>query len=103
MKHFSGGKPVREPNLNVTGDPQAHYWLGPLSRREAQKIFDEYGATIQRQAQALIQQDLCIAYLCEKFGITPDDVLQWAQKKAEQAKVEQPAENPAPSLITADA
>lgn len=87
------------PTANaMTENVAAAYWQGPLTRAEAQKVFDEYAATFRRQATALTQQDMCIAYLCEKFGVTPDDVMKWAEEKVKQAEA-----TPEPSLIQADA
>lgn len=94
--------------LNLTGDAQAAYWCGPISRREAQKVFDEYGAAISQQAMAITRLDMCLAYMAEKFGVTPQDVAEWAKKKAE-ALAEAPnppasvPQAPARSLIVADA
>jgi hypothetical protein len=76
------------PSVNMPERVVAAYWQGSLTRAEAQKIFDEYGATITAQGKALIQQDLAIAYLCEQFGITPEDVTKWAQEKATLAQVD---------------
>lgn len=105
---FVEGKNVPQPNL--TGDPQAAYWLSGISRREAQKVFDEYGAALGSMGMGLSALDLSVAYICEKFGITPKDVTDWAQKKAEMAKAEQEAAGATPatpaqktSLILADA
>jgi len=75
---------------------QAAYWQGPLRRNEAQKIFDEYGAAIQSQAQGLIHLDLIISYLMDKFEIKPEEVTEWIQKKqkevAEKVAAKQTAE-----------
>lgn len=60
----------------------AAYWQGPITRAEAQKIFDEYGRAISDQAMAITKLDMCLAYLCEKFGVKPEDVQKWAEEKA---------------------
>jgi hypothetical protein len=66
---------------------QAEYWLGGISREEIQPTFDEYGMNITAIKKSLwgvtkdgklevrgithtvMQMDLVVAYICNKFGI----------------------------------
>lgn len=65
---------------------QANYWGGPISRAEAQKVFDEYGKVINTQLMAVQKLDTCISFLMEKFSVTIEDVNKWVAEKVEEAK-----------------
>lgn len=65
------------------------YWNGFISRSEAQKVYDEHAGVIKAQALAIQKLDMCLACVCEKLGIKPEDVNKWAAEKAELAKAEQ--------------
>ena len=65
---------------------QANYWGGPISRAEAQKVFDEYGKVMNAQLMAVQKLDTCISFLMEKFSVTIEDVNKWVAEKVEEAK-----------------
>lgn len=75
-----------QPPVNMPERVAAAYWQGALTRQEAQKVFDEYGAAIQGLGKAMAQLDMSMAYLAEKFGIKPEDVTNWIAEKATQAE-----------------
>ena len=74
-----------QPAVNMPERVVASYWEGALTRGEAQRVFDEYGKGISGLAGAVQRLDMCLAYLCEKFGIEPKDVSEWAVGKAKLA------------------
>jgi len=61
------------------------YWNGFISRAEAQKVYDEQAGVIRAQAVAIQKIDMCLACVCEKLGVKPEDVNKWAQDKANSA------------------
>lgn len=66
---------------------QAKYWGGPISRAEAQKIFDQYAEAIATQAQAIQKLDTVLTYcMKEKLGVTVEEVNAWVAKQLEAAK-----------------
>lgn len=64
---------------------QAKYWGGPISRAEAQKVFDEYGQVITAQAKAIQKLDTVITYMTNKLGVTIEDVNKWVEEKLAEA------------------
>lgn len=67
--------------FNVTGDANAVYWMGPLTRREAQSVFDEFKQAVVGIATRMQQLDASLAYMADKFGIKPEDVNEWVKAK----------------------
>ncbi|HEY7415413.1 MAG TPA: hypothetical protein VH593_09485 [Ktedonobacteraceae bacterium] len=78
---------------------QAAYWLGPVSRREAQNVFEEYGNAINHHAGMIAKLDLIIAMLADKLQITPEEVQAWTAAKLEAAKKAEPQSTPEPSNL----
>lgn len=74
-----------QPKVNMPENIQAAYWNGPITRKEAQAVFDDYGRAISAQALAITKVDMVIAYLCDKFGVTPEEIQNWAEAKAKAA------------------
>lgn len=74
-----------QPAVNMPENVAAAYWQGSVTRAEVQKVFDEYAQAISQQAIAITKLDMCLAYLCEKFGVKPEDVQKWAEEKASLA------------------
>ena len=72
--------------------PKIKYWESFITRAEAQKVYDEQAGVISAQAMAITKLDTCLAFLCEKFGIKPEDVQKWAEQKATAAKLAQESE-----------
>ncbi len=78
---------MRNPTTHTGVDQtQAEYWAGGITRAEAQKIFDEYGATIMLMKQAMLGADMSIAYLFHKLGITPEEAGEWVRQQQPQEK-----------------
>lgn len=84
---------------------QAFFWNGPMTRAEAQKIFDEYAqATIALQ-EKFIKLDFAVGFLLEKFEVTPEQVTEFMKAKMEQFAASEAAKQeskpaPKPSLVT---
>lgn len=71
------------------------YWNGPLTRAEAQKVFDETAGVIQKAQETIVKLDLVLAFLVEKSGVPTTEIQTWidhrvktmqAAMQAEQAK-----------------
>lgn len=65
----------------TSGDVQAAYWNGPLTRKEAQQVFDENAEVIQAQGQAIMAMNMTISFLMERFGFKPEEVAAWIKEK----------------------
>jgi uncharacterized HAD superfamily protein len=70
---------------NVT----AAYWNNPISRKEAQSVFDQFANAINGLGQTSFTFDITLSFLMERLGIKPEEVQQWAEKKAEELKKQQ--------------
>lgn len=70
-------------------DAQAQYWMGVVTRKEIQPVFDQYGQVLTAQGQALVKLDICLGFVMEKLGLKPEDVTAWAEAKAKQAEAPQ--------------
>jgi hypothetical protein len=68
-----------------SADYQAAYWRGYISRAEVQKVFDEFGTTVNQQAQGIVSLNILCGYIMESLGKTPDDFRKWLQEHAEKA------------------
>lgn len=87
------------------------YWNGPLTRAEAQKVFDETAGVIQKANETIVKLDLVLAFLVEKSGATTEEIQTWmdgrvkvmrAKMEAEQAAAAtQPVEAEPSSLVIA--
>lgn len=80
---------------------QAAFWNGPMSRLEAQKVFDDYSKVTIQMKEQILKLDFAVGYLLEKFDVKPEDVKLFMDKKmieyAEQLKQQEAAkQNPAP-------
>ena len=64
-------------NIPTIGDAQASYWMGALTRAEAQKVFDEQAALILPLQQRVVKQELMIAFLMIKNDVTAEDINKW--------------------------
>jgi hypothetical protein len=82
---------VADRQMFSPDDMQAIYWNAPIKRLEAQKIFDEFAAAIQAQAQGLIKLDLIISYLMDRFSIKPEEVTAWVEEKKAEVEAQQAA------------
>jgi hypothetical protein len=57
------------------------YWNGPLTRAEAQKVFDETAGVIQSQQQTIAKLDMVLAFLVEKGGYQTAEIQTWMNAK----------------------
>jgi hypothetical protein len=74
-------------------EAQASYWQAPVTRSEIQNVLDEYAqATIQLKTQVM-NLDFAVAYLVEKFGITPDEIREFMTKKIAEFTTSQESQN----------
>jgi hypothetical protein len=80
-----------------SGDVQAAYWLGFISRKEAQSVYDEFASAIGNQGGELRKLALSVSFLLEKFNITSDEFKAWIEAKATEA-----AQAPEPSGIVTE-
>jgi hypothetical protein len=65
-----------------SGDVQAAYWNGPLTRKEAQNVFDEYAGVLQTQGNQVMAMNMTLSFLMEKLGYKPEEVAAWIKVKA---------------------
>lgn len=71
---------------------QAFYWNGPLSRKEAQKIFDDLGQACNALMATVTKLDLAVAFLMDRMGVTPQDFAQWHSSKIKELEALQVAQ-----------
>ena len=64
------------------------YWNGPLTRAEAQKVFDETAGVIQKTQETLVKLDMVLAFLIEKSGATLDEVQTWMNERVKKIQAE---------------
>jgi hypothetical protein len=88
------------PKIYAQSDERAAaYWNGSLSRKEAQKVFDQYAAVINAQAEKQRMMDMMLTYLFEvKLGIPPEEFQAWFKVVEEEAKQRAAADKPAEFL-----
>ena len=67
---------------------QAQYWMGSISRRECQSVFDEFAQGITNMAQEQIQMKTVISCIMQKFSITPEEVSAWVTAQVSKMKAE---------------
>ena len=72
---------------------QAFYWNGPLTRAEAQKVFDETAGVIKHLNETIIKLDMCVAFLVEKSGATKEEIQAWMDARLAKMKAEMEANN----------
>jgi len=58
---------------------QADFLQAPMSRREAGEMVQ----SISNQAVTITTHDMCLAFLLEKLGYTPEDVSTWVKAKSD--------------------
>lgn len=93
------------------------YWNGPLTRAEAQKVFDETAGVIQKAQETIVKLDLVLAFLVDKSGVPTTEIQTWIDHRvktmqaAMQAQQQQPVvanpeivatEQHEPALVTLD-
>jgi hypothetical protein len=75
---------------------QADYWLGNISRREAQNTFDIYDNQINRLLHTLTTMDVLLQFLIEeKLKLDMNEFKEWVAKRA--AAVQAAAAQAAPA------
>lgn len=77
-------------DIYSSGDVQAAYWLGTITRKEAQSVYDEFASAIGGLQSTLLKLDAAIAFLFEKYQIDPADFTAWFEKKAAEADASSP-------------
>jgi hypothetical protein len=86
------------------------YWNGPLTRAEAQKVFDETAGVIQKTQETLVKLDLVLAFLVEKSGAETTEIQTWMDERVKKMQAKMEAEQQAaatqpveaePSLVIA--
>jgi hypothetical protein len=89
---------------NDVARAQYQYWSGPITRKEAQAVNDQFGQAINNQSDMLRKLDFILLFFAEKLGVTQEEVLAWVTAKGEQMKQAESAnqnghaaEVPAPS------
>lgn len=65
---------------------QAGYWLGPLTRKEAQSVFDEYAQALSSQVQEVMKLKAIISYIMQRFNITAEEIEQWVAQEVALVK-----------------
>lgn len=84
--------------IQFTGDAQAAYWTGSVSRRELQHTLDEYTGELKTILDGFAEQiaqarsmalnlDLAVQCLAEKLGVAREEIQDWSTKKLAGAKV----------------
>lgn len=85
------------------------YWNGPLTRAEAQKVFDETAGVIQKTQETLVKLDMVLAFLVEKSGATTEEIQVWmdervktmrAAMEAKQVAEAHPVVEPPAAVVT---
>jgi hypothetical protein len=74
----------------------ARYWEGPLTRAEAQKVFDEMAGVIQKTQETLVKLDLVLAFLVEKSGAATEDIQAWMDNRVKEMQAKMKAAQEAP-------
>jgi len=70
-------------HLNV-GAQAANYWLSPMTRQEAQKVFDDYAKVLTDLKETLLKLDFAVGYLLEKSNVQPSDIKEFMDRKMEE-------------------
>jgi hypothetical protein len=83
-------------DIYTSGDVQAGYWLGSITRKEAQGVYDEFANAIGATQGTVMKLDAAIAFLFEKFGISPEEVSAWLTKKAAESEAASASAQPSP-------
>src|SRR5277367_241462 len=76
----------------------AMYWNGPVTRVEAQKVFDETADVIQKHNEIITKLDMVLAFVVEKAGYTAEEVQAWMNERMSKMQadlVEKAKNNPA--------
>jgi hypothetical protein len=97
---FLIGNPTAKNSGIQPADVQAGFWLAPITRREAQKVFDDQSEVIRRMVvaiygddtttppspgllQVILKLDAMVSFLLAKLNVTPEEFQTWV---AEQSK-----------------
>ena len=81
-------------------EPYSPYWDAPLTRREAQRMINKLGSN-DAELMAMVDTNcLVVNYLCEKLGVTREDLEVYVAKQkaalvAMKAAAEAPSEQSA--------
>jgi hypothetical protein len=73
----------------------ARYWEGPLTRAEAQKVFDETAGVIQKTQETLVKLDMVLAFLVEKSGAETAEIQAWMDERVKTMRAAMEAQQAA--------
>ncbi len=62
-------------------DLVAQYWTKPITRREAQAVFDELSSAVNSMREHIVKMDFTITYLAEKAGVQPAEFQEWVRPR----------------------
>jgi len=89
---------MEKPQCSTTvADYQARFWNGPVTRKEIQAAFDDYTRAAVQMQETLIKLDLTLAYLLERFEVTPEQVQGFVTKKMQEYAAQQAAQAAQPT------
>lgn len=66
------------------GGVSAAYWNSPITRKEAQQVFDEFKAVFDDFVKRLFNIELTLACISEKVALTEEDIKAFGKRKAEE-------------------
>lgn len=75
---------IQDPNAPLVREPYDQFWDGPPKRREMQAAFIKLG---RNDADLMLMVDnlnLVVNYLCEKQGVTKEDLDKYVEEKKAQ-------------------
>ena len=90
---------------NKTGDWHQGFWEGKISRKEAQKAFDEIGSAVNSLHASMSAYNLTMAYVMVKIGATEAEFQEFVKVKIAEmqtaAEAQQVADDASkPSIVT---
>jgi hypothetical protein len=64
---------AQNPTTSRTDDVMSDYWLSPISRREAQKVFDDISESIKVMSAQESAFSLSMAFVFMKLGVQKEE------------------------------
>ncbi len=77
--------------MATVDDAQAAYWNAPITRADAQNVFDEYAGVLVKMQEQVLKHEFLTGFLMAKFNVTPEEVQTWMNAKAAEFKAQQDA------------
>ena len=81
---------AKNPTTLNAEDTQAMYWNGPVTRAEAQKVFDEMSESIKILSAQAGAANMAMAYLFAKLQVQQAEFDQFIRARAAQADAVKP-------------